>query len=258
MSNYKVAIPSYNRSKRIVDKTLTTLRDNHIPFELVWVFVVPSEFDLYHTTITTAFPLFNPEHLIIGAKGLTAQRTFITNFFDEGEHILNLDDDVGEIDFSLSHYTDLDSFIKTAFSDCLKCGVFLWGVSTNHSVNWRTGQEHIRSGLTMIVGAFHGIINRKTLFTLTCNQKEDVERTIQHFIHDGNVLKYNRVGFKTNYYSVGGLGNKKSRFETNKIAAEKLFAMYPQYGFIKKRVRTDGRYDFCLKRLKGTDIEGLL
>ena len=66
--------------------------------------------------------------------------------------------------------------------------------------------------LAYIVGAFYGIINRPKLKSLELtlladSNKEDVLRSILHFMQDAIVVRFNHIGFRTKYYGKsGGLG----------------------------------------------------
>ena len=94
---------------------------------------------------------------------------------------------------------------------------------------WRENKLNLsKIKLNYCIGAFYGIINRKEMkLNLSLNgDKEDVERTIQYYLKDGIVLRFNRVGFKTKYFANDGgrLGPLKSRLENHKMMCELLVA----------------------------------
>ena len=104
------------------------------------------------------------------------------------------------------------------------------------------------------MGAFYGIINRPNLeainltITKENGQKEDVERTLKYFIHDGIVLRYNRVSFITKYYGkIGGLGTFQERLKPMEEASKKLLSKYPEYGVIY--TKKSGMTEFKLKKI---------
>jgi len=108
--------------------------------------------------------------------------------------------------------------------------------------------------LNYIVGAFYGIINRPTLkkiqltITKENGQKEDVERTLKYFLHDGIVLRFNKIGFITKYYGKeGGLGKFEERIKPMKEACNRLEKTYSNYG--KTKVRGNGMAEFVLKKV---------
>ena len=70
---------------------------------------------------------------------------------------------------------------------------------------------------------------------------------MRYFIHDGIVLRFNKVGVKTKFYSVGGLGTKKERFDEIKNEALALEKEFGKYGLLK--VRSNGIHEFVLKKI---------
>ena len=94
MSNYIVAIPSYNREDIIVPKTLTTLKEGSILKNKIYIFVANKQQEkLYEKTVPKN--LYNK--IIVGKKGITNQRIFISKYFPEGQYIVSMDDDVEEL-----------------------------------------------------------------------------------------------------------------------------------------------------------------
>lgn len=254
-SDYVVCIPSYKRSHICNDKTLTTLKNAGIHANRIYVYVAnKQEYDEYLSVLDKS--LYH--RLIIGEKGIVQQRQFIMDQWPEGKQIVYLDDDVEKIDLSLSprfRGKPLDYFIRNAFSDCKEMGAFTWGVYAVYNPFFRKGRKELSTELNFIVGTVYGIINRPHLRSIRVTaalkengQKEDVERTIKYFIHDGIVLRYNRIGFVTKYYGTeGGLGRFEERIQSG-INISKAFAkLYPDYGHIK--MRKNGMAEFVLKKI---------
>ena len=250
--NYKICIPSYGRHEILKNETLNTLAKQNIDIKLIYIFVVEEEYEIYKSIL----PNYN---IIIGVKGLVSQREFIHNYFDEGQRLVMLDDDITEIDTSLTPFAKLNDFIKSAFFDCEDEKSFLWSVYPVFNPFYRLSQKHMTTDLRFCVGTFYGLINRKLQNDLSIKQfvdddeKEDTFRTLLHFIKDGKVLRYNRVGFKTIYYRKdgSGMGIKKDRLIASKYNTLLLEAKYPNYG--KVSVRKTGIYEFNLKKIKAFD-----
>jgi len=254
MEEYIVCIPSYKRAQVCKDKTLNALHKYHIDPKKIYVYVANKEdYDLYKTTLDSS--TYNK--LIIGKKGLVPQRQFITNQWGTNKHIVFLDDDVESIDLSLSAQFknhNLDYFIKYAFSECKKSKSYIWGVYAVFNPFFRKARKEMTTDLNYIVGAFYGIINRPTLkaiqltITKENGQKEDVERTLKYFLHDGIVLRFNKIGFITKYYGKeGGLGRFEDRIKPMLEASKKLKQKYGDYGEIK--MRGNGMAEFVLKKI---------
>jgi hypothetical protein len=258
MSDYVVCIPSYKRAELCKDKTLKTLHDNKIDSKRIYVYVANKEdFKLYEEILDKN--TYNK--IIIGKLGLVPQRQFITNQWPDGKHIVFFDDDIQSIDLSLSvkfKNHNLDYFIKQAFKECVKYKSYIWGVYAVYNPFFRKARKEMTTDLNYIVGAFYGIINRRSstkdgkaiqlTITKENGQKEDVERTLKYFLHDGIVLRFNKIGFETKYYGKeGGLGKFEDRLKPMMEASKRLKKEYGEYGDIK--VRGNGMAEFVLKKI---------
>ena len=96
----EIAIPSYKRSKTI--KTLAFLKSVPYPSDKITIFVAnDEEAQLYTQDV--------PKHLygkiVVGVKGLTEQRNFITAYYPEDIIYIGMDDDVKKIDSNLPFLT---------------------------------------------------------------------------------------------------------------------------------------------------------
>ena len=257
MTDYIICIPSYKRAVVCKERTLTALNKNNIDPKKIYVYVANKEdYELYKNTLDSK--TYNK--LVIGKKGLVPQRQFITNQWPANKHIVFLDDDVESIDLSLSSEFkkhNLDYFIKYAFSECVKYKSYIWGVYAVFNPFFRKARKEMTTDLNYIVGAFYGIINRPALkaiqltITKENGQKEDVERTLKYFLHDGIVLRFNKIGFVTKYYGKeGGLGRFEDRIKPMLEASKKLKTKYGAYGEIK--MRGNGMAEFVLKKVPST------
>jgi hypothetical protein len=253
MSGYVVCIPSYKRAQLCNDKTLTMLKNNHIKRDLIYVYVADNaEYDEYERVLDKS--LYNK--LVVGKKGLVPQRQFIMGKWKNGQQIVFFDDDVESVDLKLSPMFkghNLDYFFKQAFRECDKQKSFIWGVYAVFNPFFRGARKEISTELNYIVGAFYGIINRPTLkeiqleITKENGQKEDVERTLKYFIHDGIVIRFNKIGFTTKYYGKdGGLGTFDNRLKPMLDASKRLLTKYGDYGYIK--MRKNGMAEFVLRK----------
>jgi len=209
-NSYIIAIPSYNRSKLIQIKTLALLKKHNIPPERITIFVANQEqYNQYKTEISPQ--LYG--NLVIGVIGLRNQRNFIMNYYPEGKHIVQMDDDLDKImelteDKNLRHIANLNEFIEKAFKICEEKGIYLWGVYP--LANARFMSPKMTTDLRFIVGPFWGIINRhRQDLQITIDEKENAERTLQHYTIDGAVLRFNNIGIETRYYkNKGGMQNE--------------------------------------------------
>jgi hypothetical protein len=162
-----------------------------------------------------------------------------------------MDDDLDDIDLSLSPYITLMDFLEDAFKESIAHGAYLWGVYAVYNPYFRKARTPLSTCLNFCVGCLYGIITRKPSIDITISKhgnKEDVERSIRYFIRDGVVLRFNRIAPKTKYYgSHGGLGTKRERMDEIRTEAYNLAEAFPNYGKIK--VRKNGLTEFNLKKL---------
>jgi hypothetical protein len=229
-SDYVVAIPSYGRHETIVAKTLETLKKGGVPAKCIHIFVAnETERAAYSDTFTS------PYKIVVGVKGITEQRKFITRYFAEGTHIVSMDDDVEKflrlsrdgqklVDFKKG---DLDRFIRKAFAAIEAHNLFIWGV---YPMRYAYFMKHnVTTDLRLILGTAYGYICRHDADLVpTVSEKEDYENTIRHYLKDGGVMRFNNICLKTIYHSPGGLGKlTEERLKANEVAAEAIKKAYP-------------------------------
>jgi hypothetical protein len=251
--SYVVCVPSYNRPELCNEKTLAMLKTANIKKKSVYVFVAnKQELKRYNEVLDKK--LYHK--IVLGKKGLVPQRQFAMEYFKQGEHIVFFDDDVVEVDLSLSKRFKtgtLDNFFKSAFSDCKKQKSFLWGPYPVYNPFFRKPRPEMTTDLRFIAGPFFGIINRpklksiKLTITRHNDQKEDVERTIRYFKNDGIVLRYDKIAVKTQYYaSKSDYGTFEQRKKPMEQAAYNLLKAFPEYGTVVKK--TTGMTEFKLNK----------
>ena len=238
MTNYIIAIPSYNRPELIKKKTLNFLNNNMINPSQIYIFVAnPEEKKKYINSLDMQYW----ESIIVGVPGLLQQRKFISNYFKDDQWIFQMDDDVDElweltdnkdIKFNSEPFRDLNSFIYSAFKECIKCGTKIWGVyPCDNTYFMRFG---ISTNLRLIVGCCFGIINDKQIENnINICEKEDYERSILYYKKYSCVMRYNYIGVQTNYFkNKGGLQSLDLNYDRI-VEAEKstkyLLNKYPAY-----------------------------
>ena len=249
--SYIIAIPSYKRAEICNNKTLKMLHENHIDKNKIYVYVAnKEEYEEYKDVLDKSY--YNK--LVIGKKGLVQQREFISSQWPKGQKIVFIDDDMQSVDLSLSPLfkgKSLDHFFKEAFQACIENKSFIWGVYPVYNPFFRKTKKEMTTELKFIGGGFYGIINRPQLnainltITRTQGHKEDTERTLKYYIHDGIVLRFNKIGFVTkNFGRKGGMGNFEERLVPLKEATIQLQKKYPTFGRIN--IRKNGMYEFIL------------
>ena len=246
LQDYIIVIPSYNRPDIIQVKTLALLYQHNINIKKINIFVANQEqYDIYKAKV----PAFLYDKIEIGVVGLKNQRNFIMDYYPEGTCIVQMDDDLDKIvelvvskktsqsrksqsrqDIkSTRPITNLDSFITNAFKLCKEKEIFLWGVYPLSNPHFMTPTT--TTDLRFIVGPMWGIINRHLPdLKLTIDEKENTERTLQHWVIDHKVLRFNNIGIETKYYkNKGGMQNEgKNRKEEALKSVYYLNKKYPK------------------------------
>jgi hypothetical protein len=213
---YRIAVPSYKRPEAIRKRTLNYLIDVcKIDTKIIDVFVAnKKEYEDYKYLKEIGINIF------IGVKLLHKQRNFIQTFYNQGDFIMQFDDDIDSLKIKKGKktevLTDLDSVIRIGFNECLKNKTKLFGVGAvdNHFFM----DNKISTNLKLCVGACFGIIiDNDISLSLILEEKEDYERTIKHFIKFGKVVRLNMIATKTTYYTgAGGMVDNRTEEEQNK------------------------------------------
>ena len=128
MSNYIIAIPSYNRYDIISNKTLKTLYEGNVSKNKIFIFVANKEqYKLYEENVDNK--LYHK--IIIGKLGITNQRIFISKYFPIGQYIVSFDDDIEEVSKlrgkdKLVRIKDLNQFFIEAYQLMRETGLYIW------------------------------------------------------------------------------------------------------------------------------------
>ena len=241
-----IAIPSYQRPIALREKTLRVLAEHGIAKNQIHIFVVSAEEAAYKEAVG---PDYN---IVVGELGLVEQKQFIEHYYPAGHHILFLDDDIEAIDLDV--FATLGDLIQTAHDECVARGAYIWSVYPVWNPYFRKTKEPLTTSLKMCIGGFTGIINRpdnKELRLEWCRDREDVERSLKYFIHDGIVLRFNRVGYKTKFFAIGGHGTLPQRIEAITSEVQILNEKYSLLGSIRqKKEYPDFRLNAILARPK--------
>jgi hypothetical protein len=251
---YVVVIPSYERVNILKEKTLKMLKEGGVPLSRVYVFVA----DKQEEAAYKAAGLGAGIKIVVGKLGITNQRVFIRQYFPPKTKIVSLDDDV-ECLLNMDPVTHklvpfaanrLHAFFDQAFKTAAAHKMGLWGIFPTPNPFYMVGQAPSSTTLKFVIGTVHGFVNSHGDIAIgDIEEKEDVEMTIQYYMRDGGVLRFNHVAFKTRFKNpTGGLGGVEKRFEANKRAAEYLAAKYP--GCTRIKVRKNGMHEIVL-RMRG-------
>ena len=247
MKDYVIAIPSYKRHKELAGKTLALLKqDDTISRDAVYIFVAnKSEKKVYENFLDPN----SYNKIVVGKKGITRQRIFISKYFAENQYIISMDDDIEKV-FELKKnklikLNNLHDFFTKAYNTLLEEKLFIWGVYPTPNEFFM--YNRVTKDMRFIIGAFYGYINRhdnKLYPNVKSESKEDYHQTILFYLKDGGVIRFNNIALKTKPNSKGGLGNK--RFDQNEKAANFLSKKYPK--IVTKKRRKNGTAEIILNK----------
>ena len=233
--SWRIAIPSYHRAQRLKEATLSLLQKHHIPSDRIDVFVADDdqEWD-YNTTLTAG----TYGRLIIGVPGMGAIRNFMTDYYDEGDHILFVDDDITDFLTVSDEPLGLCKFIDQAFEECAGLDLQLWGL---YPVANRYFMKPVATvDLRYIIGSMYGVINDKSI-RVTLDDGEDKQRTCLSYLKYGGVLRYSWISAKTKYYREPGGMQVTRSLERQRTSGLALLEQFPD--LLARKDKKDGKIE---------------
>jgi hypothetical protein len=226
---YEIAIPSYKRSKTLKEKTLSLLTKHNINPDLVTIFVANEEELKIYTNELKDTPY---KKFVVGEVGIGAIRRFTQKYYPEGAYVMNFDDDLQECFVKIDDKTmvpvgnlEQDVIIR-GFTACLENNAYLFGIYA--AANPMFMKNRVAVGLYYCIGSCWGLINRHDSdLTVLLDDKEDFERTLQHYVKDSKVVRLDDITVKSKYYTEEG-GMQVTR-TTERIlkSAENLVERFP-------------------------------
>jgi hypothetical protein len=227
--DYQIAIPSYKRAITVKEKTLALLTKHNINPELVTIFVAnDEELKVYSETLKDT--PYNK--LVVGEPGMGAIRRYIQKHYPEGTRVMNLDDDLQEClkkidDKTMVPVDNLEQeVIVRGFKALEENEAYLFGVYA--AANPMFMKNRIAVGLYYCIGSMWGLITRHDSdLTVLLDDKEDFERTLQHYAKDGKIVRLDDITVKSKYYTEDG-GMQVTRTNDRILkSAENLVERFP-------------------------------
>lgn len=244
--SFRIAIPSYKRAEMLSQKTLRFLAEQNVDMSLIDIFVADEEERKeYQEKLTEG----TYSKLIVGYPGISRQRSFITEYYPEGQKVFSIDDDIRGI-ATINPIFDLTNFLEMMFRLCEEQNCSMWGVYPASSLLYL--KNEIRKGVFYIVGCFYGFINKRNTWYPNLDGKEDMWASLQRCKEDGAVLRCTWVAPKTTYWlKTGGLHAAGRTMEREKMWCDTLATMFPEY-VEKVFIRRNLHPEVKLKRLPYT------
>lgn len=241
---FKIVIPTYDRNDKF--KTLTFLEKNNIPIENIYIFVANEEEK--HKYINSVGDKYN---FIVGVLGLVEQRNFILDYFNEGETLISMDDDIEDIihknNKSLIEWlNECVDFLNNSSRGLLSInpsGSELYFKQRNDYVSFKVNKYYC-------VGAFYIFKNDRQLKLNNKIILEDIERSLLYIKKYNFNIRYNDVLLKTKYFGKGGLSSQRNK--NNYLnSVNVLFNDYSEYLYYNyKKLPLDKNMSFPNLRIK--------
>jgi len=242
----KFVIPSYQRYDKLKLLTLTYLNTHDIKKEDVYIFTRVDDTDL-EKYLSLRDDGYNVE-VLVGVRGIGNTHNYITNYFQENEYIVELDDDIIDIvDKNRQSITSLKEIIDEMLSLMRMENISYGGLYQVDNNMFMSGQKNYTTDLRYLLGIFR-IRKIDKSIVLKTNYSEDFENCILHYIKDGKILKNNWLCAKTKNYADGGCNGDGRDFNTEKEDKVYLSNKHPEY--CKLFQRKNGRWDLRLKHYK--------
>jgi hypothetical protein len=235
----KIVIPSYDRYEDF--KTIKFLEKNNIPKECIYIFVSTDEQkEKYINCIGKDY------NIIVGILGLVNQRNFITNYFDENEILICMDDDIDD----LIHCEN-----KPLIEWLYECINFLnnseYGLlSISPSINPFYFEQRITSknifsiSNNYCVGAFYILKNDKNIILNKNILLEDWERSLLFQQKYGKNIIYKSILIKTKYFAKNGLSHERTKYNYLSSINKLIYNFSDILSFTYKKLPLDKYIDF--------------
>lgn len=237
----KICIPSYNRYETIQQKSIKFLMNAGYQASEIDVFVADQEqYDLYKSKMDSDISI------IIAVKGLKEVREFIFNYYDQGEKLLCLDDDIEDVrecylndddKLRLRSITNLKEIVRNGFHLCKEKKLKLWGLyPCPNNAMWMDSQKEFTYDYKFIIGNFFGCINCKNMNKLCVPDIDDYERSIRSYVLYGGSLRMNHLSALTKFRkNSGGQQDNVDRQNIIDNSKEILLNTYPNLLYLRKR-----------------------
>ena len=244
--DFEVAIPSYQRVKKLKTQTLPFLERVGIPRERITIFLKNiEEANVYVPEIS------GYRFKICNNKNIWEKRNFIIDYYPIGQKVLGMDDDIQDVKF-LDETKDFISVVNRMFKLCEEqnCSTFgFYPITTSNNFYLK---ERVASGLQYICWALYGFINRGVKIPEEYMLIDDRWWSCYWYRREGKTLRYEGASIKTVYFSSGGMSEIRSQKQVEPVL-KLLEKEYPEC--VKFQVKRNGRPDVVFKRIQREFLE---
>jgi len=236
--DYRIAIPSYRRADRLA--TTLALVDR----SRVTVFVDDADDTL------PAYRALGVDVAVLSTRGIGPARHAMARHFPPGTPVVGLEDDVTGVVTArgkdLVPITDLDGWLRNAFTTTAAHDLWVWGV--NPVPNAFYMKAGLTVGLRYAIGTLHGFFSRPdhpVHAPARVPVKEDYELSLRAWWYDGGIVRFSDVAVRADHYRApGGCVDTRTVWDSETAAAT-LIADWP--GLVRRNTtRASGHAEIIL------------
>lgn len=236
--DYVFAIPSIYRLDILQENVLALLKENNIPLNKIYVF---TNKDCYRQYKQQLKGINVVEH---NCNGIQATRNFIRNYFNDGDIVVGMDDDVSGFfkyvdSKNLAKYKDVKTLVDVILKNMQEQGTKLGGVNMVSNPFFMNNKVHFKNCL--IPACFYVFINDKSIMmTNPYELTEDGEMAIRVFKKYGALVRLNYIGLDMlpNKKTSGGIQKvmtNQQREAKQKLSDKWLADTFPDYCAVKNK-----------------------
>lgn len=250
-TDWRVAVPSYQRADLLTRKTLPWLLAGGVPADRVTVFLhsTDPQIPAYRAALADS----GVRVVATDTRGIRAQRAAILNHYPPGAPLAQADDDVTALaavrSGRLTPLADVAGWLARMFTETASRDLWVWGVApVANAFFLREGQ--VSEGLKFCIGTVWGAFTRPghPVHAGTAETKEDYEASLRAWWYDGGVVRADGVAPRADHYSPGGCEHLRSPDveETSVRAIERAFP-----GLVRRNTKRQGPYPEILLARRG-------
>tara|TARA_R110000764_G_scaffold130246_4_gene218029 strand:+ start:2414 stop:3160 length:747 start_codon:yes stop_codon:yes gene_type:complete len=235
----EIAIPTYFRAETLALKTMPLL--SAFDKEIIVLYVEDEiQKNVYNQ-------IFNNEYKIIvtNTSGIGEKRNFIKTV-SKARWLLQVDDDLKSIVNSEGELTpeEIKDLIYKGFEETEDAGLRLWSIAPfSNNFYFR---DTMTKSLKFCRGYFFGTIMEGEPILSPIDCFEDYWNTLEHFVKDGGIIRFNAYGAKSLITTgKGGLQSQYSKKERLKNEADNSKIILDTFGCNALKV---------IKKTRGVDI----
>ena len=143
--------------------------------------------------------------------------------------------------------TELDTWLRLAFTTTAGADLYCWGVNAVVNPFWmRPRKDGPSQGLKFLIGTFWGFFARPghPVHDTTVEVKEDYDTSLRAWWYDGGAVRFDDVAVKADHYKAAGGCQDYRTTGASAIAAEQLQRVWP--GLVRPNPRRDGHAEILL------------